>query len=305
MTRPWPPADRARLCREYGTTPTAALAAALGRTPKAVREMAFRLGRVRPNHRWTRAADATLRRLNAAGHSDGRVAAALRCDRATVRHRRHELGLPSNQHGPHHHDNIRRKAREQVERMGLKSLGELRVKAWGDHAERHGLPRELNPTAVRVVLALAAGPKTRRQIVAALGYAWKTANGGRNNLTCGRQWGSYPAWLIALGLVESVRRHGRHRLESVYRLTPAAVARLTAAGVPVRPGCSTPGCLRAATTKGLCGSCYNLAHYHRKKHDPEWYARTLEKQEAARERRRAAKALADLSRIAAELEARC
>ncbi len=302
MRRPWTPAERSLVRQRYAADGAATLAAELGRTRKAVSLMAGLLRRTRPNHRWTPRADATLRRMNAAGLPDGIIAKRLGCDRGTVRHRRRLLGLPSNQHGPHHRGSTRRKAAEQLKRAGLRSMGELRVKAWGDAAEKYGLPRDLNPTAVKIVLALAAGPKTRRELVAALGLRWKTANGGRNNLTCGRAEGSYPAWLAALGLVECVSRYGRGRLPSAYRLTPAAVVRLRGAGVVVRGTCASGRCARPAYCRGLCQPCYTLAWYHRKKHDPAWYADLIAKQKAATARRREAKALADLARIAATLE---
>lgn len=304
--RPWTPAEKQLVREQYGTTPTAALAAALGRTPKAVALMAFALRRTRPNHRWTPRADAALRRLNAAGLPDGIIAGRLGCDRTTVAARRRLLGLPSNQHGPHHRGSTRRKAAEQLKRAGLRSMGELRVKAWGDRAEKLGLPRELNPTAVKIVLALAAGPKSRRELVAALGQTWKTANGGRNNLTCGRAEGSYPAWLAALGLVECVSRYsGRGgRLPSVYRLTPAAVVRLRGAGVVVRGTCATPGCSRPVASRGQCRPCYSLARYHAKKHDPAWKANFYARINEFKRRQAETRALADLARIAAQLESK-
>jgi hypothetical protein len=311
VSRPWTPADREVVQERYGREPTPALAARLDRTETAVRQLAHKLRAVavRPQMRWTPAIDARLRTMNAAGLPDGQIATALGCDRGTVRDRRRVLGLPSNQHGPHHRNALSRKAAEQLKRAGLKAMGELRVKVWGDRAEKLGLPRELNPTACKIMLALAAGPKTRRELVAALGQTWKTANAGRNNLTYGGPHGSYPAWLRALGLVEyRVPLPGpggkRGRQPSVYRLTPAAVARLRAAGVKVAPVCNRPGCLRAAKTKGMCQACYNLAVYHRKKSDPEWYANYIAKQKAAEERRAELKALADLQRIAQSLEDR-
>lgn len=235
--RTWTRDDKRLLRRRYGVDPTAALAGRLGRTAKAVYLMAVKLRPSTRRMRWTPRADAKLRRLNAAGLPDGRVAAELRCDRHTVAGRRKALGLPSNQHGHHAANRLREKATEQLGRLGLRSMGELRVKAWGDLAERYGLPRELNPTAVRVVLALAGGPMTRRQIVAALGRAWKTANGGRNNLSAAKKpGGSYPGWLVSLGLIARVPRYersgrrGTTQRESVYVLTAAATDRLAAAG---------------------------------------------------------------------------
>lgn len=329
--RPWTRAERGIVRQWYGLESAAAVAARVNRTARAVYQLVASLGRAARRTRWTVAKVERLAKLVRAGHTDTEIATTLRADRHAVGDWRRALGLPANANGVRHRASIRRAAARQVKRAGLGSLAELRVKAWGDHSEKHGLPRELNPTAVRVVLALAAGPKTRREIVAALGRAWKAGNRGRNNLNCRKGGGSYLAWLDKLGLVRRVPRYvragkrGATQQESVYRLTPTAVERLRGAGVPVLDapgvvdaadvadvpadharGCTTPGCSRPYYASGRCKSCYHRpysrAFYHRKKHDPEWLASRNTRIAESKQRRQEMKALADLARIAAELE---
>lgn len=328
MRRPWTRAEKRAVRDRYRAEGAARLAADLRRPLGGIYQLAAKLGlrRARPHFRWTVAAVELLARLVRTGHSDAEVADRMGADRHAVGAWRRALGLPSNAHGRRHRDGTRRATAAQLARAGVRSMGDLRVKAWGDAAEKYGLPRDLNPTAVKIVLALAAGPKTRREIVAALGRRWKAGNRGRNNLNCRKGGGSYLAWLDKLGLAVRVPRYVRagHRgptqQESVYRLTPAAVGRLRGAGVAVADqpaaadapgparGCSTAGCGGRYYARGLCKTCYHRpysrAFYGRKKHDPAWLAARNARIAACKRRAKEQRALADLARIAAQLESK-
>ena len=81
--------------------------------------------------------------------------------------------------------------------LGLDSAGELRRAALDARAIEAGWPPGLTPTAVQILdLLHAEGPKTRRQICAALGMPWR----GGASLRCNNTHKSQLARLIHLGL---------------------------------------------------------------------------------------------------------
>jgi hypothetical protein len=234
MTRRfWTEAECATLRARYGREPAATLAARLGRTLKGVYLKAHGLGLVDRNFVWPPAADRLLRRRHAAGWSDTEVAAELGCERHRVAARRKALGLPAlfGVRGapwtPRRRRLVAEATRRQLAAAGCATLAELRVRRFAAFAESYGLPGSVGVRGTQVVVALAAGPMTRREIVAALGLRWKPGNGGRNNLSSSHPEGSYLGHLQALGLVARVRRH---QSPSVYVLTAACLDRLADAG---------------------------------------------------------------------------
>jgi hypothetical protein len=228
---PWSAAEDEVLRRDYLRVPTTELARSLDRTPTAVYQRAKKIGLAAGRFEWTEAVDVRFRELYAAGLPDGQIADDLGCIREAVGRRRRSLGLPVNAAALL--EARRRAVRSQLRRLGCATLAELRARRSRAIPKRYGLPEDLQFRHVGIILVLAAGPKTRRQIVEALGLKWNPRNRGRNNLK--NQNTSYLGELIARDLVVSIRvSHGKGGGQgchhSVYSLTPRAMDMLASAG---------------------------------------------------------------------------
>lgn len=234
--RPWTPDEVDAVRRRYRVEPPAALARRIGRTAKAVVLMAVKLGLTRRRFRWPAGADDLIRDRHAAGVSDTRIAVELGCDRHAVMRRRRRLGLAPlyGVAGAPWHPALRAevaaRTRSQLERAGLPSIGHLRSTAHAGLARRYNLPPSVGRRGVEVVLALVAGPLTRRELAARCGLPQHADQ--RQLLKSNHPEGSYTAHLMALGLVARVRRSGGPgsgkggHLPSLYLLTPACLDRL-------------------------------------------------------------------------------
>ena len=165
----------------------------------------------------------SVRRLWEAGRTDGEIARSLGTDRKTARKYRLRLGLPA-----------RWTPADAIRRLSAGGLIEARTAANAARraglATRYGLPADLAPVQVQVLLALAAGPLTRRELAARCGLPQHADQ--RQLLKSNHPEGSYTAHLMALGLVARVRRSGGPgsgkggHLPSLYLLTPACLDRL-------------------------------------------------------------------------------
>lgn len=167
-----------------------------------------------------------IRHLHGQQYSDSEIAAAWNhehpsrpIDRRTVSEIRGKMGLPS--HGPYSARYRRRvadKTREQCVQAGVRSLAEVRAKAYRAFARRRGWPEHLRPREVQILdLLYEQGPKTREEIAVAIG--WRIERGQRAYLACKYGRGNYVANLMAAGLVaRSARRinFGRGQGRSVY-----------------------------------------------------------------------------------------
>jgi transposase len=199
------------------------IAGRIGRTVQSVRQLQSRLktGRTRIYH--GAEFDAFIQEKNAAGWSDTQIAdeyskrLTFKVDRHTVGYRRAKLGLAKVLHSDHQRARVREKTKAQLRAAGLKSMAELRLKVWREHAQRLGWPDDLGPRYLQVLHALyTIGPMTRRELADAIGMPWK---GPRKSLVSNDPQGSLLAHLAARGLVVSLGRvrkvTGQGRGESV------------------------------------------------------------------------------------------
>ena len=224
IRKPWTEADDRRLRKLWGL-PIAELCRRMGRGQASIYGHATRLGLTRKldRHEWTPKALADLRRLNAAGWSDTRIAHAFECERHTISRMRQALGLPCRAA-----EARRGNVGKQLATLGLSAPNQLRLAAWQARAAALGWPATINGRSVNVrhlqILELlwVAGPQTREQVVRRLGMArtrqnhWLASNGPG---------GSYLAELMRAGLVERsagrlVAGRGKGRSRYLFALAP-------------------------------------------------------------------------------------
>lgn len=229
--RMWTERELRYLRTHVGSMPRVEIARRLGRTPSQVYQA---VARYCPNQvQWRTCVDERwlkrMRSLHARGYSDAEIADKLGCERHTVGDWRRRLGLADNTRSERRRRRVAEKTRKQLEAEGLRSLGELRVKAFRDRARAAGWPDDLRPRAVQVLNALwDHGPMTRRELADAIGMPWK---GSRKSLTSDDPEGSYLAHLMRRGLVVNLGRiakgKGRGRSANVYSL-PLTIERRAA-----------------------------------------------------------------------------
>jgi hypothetical protein len=220
--RIWTSSEIAFLRRHAKKQTSTWIAEQLGRTRSAVLQCRARQGLDTPQPSRRPGFDDAIRRGHAKGWSDSEIAAELGTVRENVRSRRRCLRLPANGWTEHQKQRTRERTIEQLRRAGLKSLAELRVKAFQDYARGHGWPADLPPRCVQILEVLGnAGPQTREQLTAALRMKW---HGSRTSLKggCQHKGGSYLAILIRRGLVmqlkRAVKRKGKGHNVSLYTL---------------------------------------------------------------------------------------
>lgn len=170
----------------------------------------------------------SVRRLWEAGRTDGEIARSLGTDRKTARKYRLRLGLPA-----------RWTPADAIRRLSAGGLIEARTAANAARraglATRYGLPADLAPVQVQVLLALAAGPLAAAALADRCGRSdgpgYRTPYhrfnharvGGKNYLTDLRRRG-----LIAYLPGRRGEGNGSGRGAGVYLLTAAAMDLLTA-----------------------------------------------------------------------------
>lgn len=236
--RKWTSAEDDAIRRGYKSVPAADIAAAFDRTPSAVHQRANRLGLTRTNKGyidWTAAVDGEFRRLHSLGMTDSEIAVALGCERLTVAKRRRGNGMSSNRYSDRSRKRAGERFRRQLERMGLERPADLRAVSARNLAVRYGLPPDLKPRHVQIILLLVNGPRTKRQICESLGLATDEKRPSGKCLHSDDQHWTYLGGLIARGLAKIVRLPGpgggRGRFrgpQNVYTLTPRAMDLLTA-----------------------------------------------------------------------------
>lgn len=170
--RPWADADDDVLRREYPGGDVTALARRLGRSRKAVMFRARRhLGL------WHREPvdTAAVLELVRGGATDRQAAERAGCSKEYVTQLRHRHRLPANREPKSAATRAKLRAAMEATRRkyGVTSLRALDPgvvpRRNAELARRYGLPEGLVPTQVRVLLALAAGPKTADALLAAVG----------------------------------------------------------------------------------------------------------------------------------------
>lgn len=232
--RPWTEEERAILRRDYGQRPASEIAAALGRTLESVYRGAHAQGLGNRIRSWTDAETDTLRRLNAAGWPDTRIAEQLGRDRRGVCDVRRRMNLPHNGHGEMARKAVSAGVKRQCERLGLTSPTELRTAAFRKFAIANGWPEDLRPREVQILNALAARgvPMTRLELAAAIGM--RTDRMGANGTlallaSCNGPGGTYTASLMRRGMLVKILRaatvhgQGKGRSRDLYFLGPAAI----------------------------------------------------------------------------------
>jgi hypothetical protein len=236
--RAWTPGQLARLRADYGKLPSRQLAQVLGRLLPAVYRMARKLGLSRTASRFTAEDLARIRELNGQGWSDTEIAHTLGRDRHETTKHRKRLHLPSQQHGHRVRARLAAALQRQLERLGLHSAAEMRKHAHQDFARRFGLPEDLAPRAVLIVLhLLQKGVSTRRDVYEAVGASWRD---GRGSLLCNATKTSYLGDLQRRDLVARIHRRSEgpdaRRLPDLYLLTAEALDLLSAAAHPTEEG---------------------------------------------------------------------
>ena len=166
----WSDEDIAKLKTLLGTMPTRELAIALGRSQQAIWRRMKIDGLEGPRIRLSSAKLAKIQERNAEGHSDCEIAAELGSCRHVVTAWRKRLGLPCNALGDRRRALVAEKTRQQVERVGLSSLAEVRSLSLRVRVIRSGWPTDLRWVAVQILdLLEQRGPMTRRDIAESLG----------------------------------------------------------------------------------------------------------------------------------------
>jgi hypothetical protein len=127
-------------------------------------------------HYWPGETLDRVRALHADGLTDGQIARRMPTvfapgdvGRLQARHIRRRLGLPANKGTESYCEASRQAVRNQMVSLGLANLNGLRKMAHERYAARYGLPPDLRPPQVRMVLALVNGPLTIPELKAAIG----------------------------------------------------------------------------------------------------------------------------------------
>lgn len=224
----WTEAMVAILRRDWGRVkPNAAVAEALGLPLNNVRRKAARLRLTRqtaprrpellPPSAWPVGHDETLTRLNAAGWSDRMIAGAVNYSHDVVSKRRKALALPETTEAT-----AERSRRFMLERRLGRVSAVKRAASLREFASGYGLPGDLTPRAVQVLVILLDGPLTRRQLAERIGRKWfGQSYSGKSGVM---------ASLKARGLIASFAP--TNRSAPAHILTATALAHLSsAAGV--------------------------------------------------------------------------
>lgn len=222
--------DRARMAAllAEGAAP-AAIAAELGVGHAAVSYWRARLGHP-PCRRWSKCDPARLRELHALGWADQAIADAFGCLRGAVTKMRRRLGLPAHRHRS---ATFAAKMRAHFERRtreaGTRGLRAIYPGAYernsADLARAYGLPADLFRAQVRVLLALADGPRTAALLADAAGRGRRHIDGYHRFNVPSCPGGNYLADLRRRGLIALVGK-------SLWTLTPLAMDLMTAKEEP-------------------------------------------------------------------------
>lgn len=244
--RRWTPEEDQQLRASYKKEAAAEIAARLRRTFPAVVQRAAALGLAdkyekRPSK--TPQFIARYRRLHARGLSDAEIAVKLGTDRPYLNALRRELGLPDNRCSRHSLSLSRARLKEQLARAGACSFAELRHRRIKALNRSYGLPEDLAPRELQIVLVLARGPATKAAICRELGLSYanpqKALNAGNKGF--GR---NYLSRLQKRGLVARTRmpcRGGYAALgvtgpQWLFMLTGEAMELLAKEGTDANPG---------------------------------------------------------------------
>ena len=192
------------------------LAARLGLTRNQVLRVMKGL-RLNPLPRWTPEAEQGFLDGYRRGWSDPEIAAEIGFTAEMVSRHRRNLGLPPSCRG------------------GIGGApADAPVSPWHrramEFAASYNLPADLSTTQVRIVLLLATGPKTKRELVAGLGLKWDGRDRGCHNLRNSR--GSLLMALAKRGLVLPLRRYTATQLPTLYALTARTLHLLASAHPP-------------------------------------------------------------------------
>lgn len=229
-------ADEERMVRELYASHTAdQIAVALYGTDAKilrVRKLVEKLG-LRKWPQWSSDVLDRVRALHAKGLTDSQIARRMGREfrdgddgRLQVRHIRLRLNLPANVDTKPACAARRRAVRRQFQTLGLSNPNELRQRAHRRFAAQYGLPEDLRPAQVRMVLALLEGPLTLPQLKEAIGAR---ADSG---LIHNERKTTYQADLVGRGLAARVPNGVGGRTKgprALYMLTAACLDLLASA----------------------------------------------------------------------------
>lgn len=217
--RPWTDGEMQFLRKAVGEMPYPEIANRIRRSVSACRQRAVRIGLYvrHPYADYGPAFGRFLREKNAEGWSDAEIADAWPGERHAVSRHRKLMQLPDNAHHPRQRAQWSKMPRDQCAGAGVKNLAELRVLVWRQRATRQGWPADCTPLMCQVLGALEYGPRTRREMCAALGRRYHPKNalkiGGGQTVTAALMRKGY---VVAIG--RRAFREGQGNTEFVYAL---------------------------------------------------------------------------------------
>lgn len=205
----------------------APVARALGANHSTICYWRVKLG-IPKGDRGRKADPARVRELHACNLSDTDVAAQLGCTSSAVAACRVRLGLPPNgKSSASYVAKMRAHYRNRCLAVGVRSLRSLNPDTCSDARKRlaaqYGLPTDLYPQQVRIVLILTAGPLTAAQIADQIGRGMRGVNPYHRLNCAGCAGGNYLGDLCRRGLVAHIA-DGKTR---VYSLTATALELLS------------------------------------------------------------------------------
>lgn len=125
--------------------------------------------------------------------------------RECVSKRRRRLGLPSNATAPRQREKTAAKTREQLEKIGLRNLGELHRLKIRERIKAMGWPEDLRFREAQILTLLwEQGPKTKREIAEGIGMRLHQMS--RRMLKSNGSGGNYLADLMQRGFIISYPR---------------------------------------------------------------------------------------------------
>lgn len=177
---------------------------------------------------------AALRASHAAGQDDVQIAAAQGVDRHTVMKWRWRLGLEAVPRTDAARAKLSEANRRQVERAGVRSARQCGpnryVAASRKLAGQYGLPSDLRPVQVAILVALSAGPRTAASLADAVGRGPSRQSEFHRFNFPKVPGGNYLTNLRRRGLIEMIaqgRTNGSGRGQSLFFLSGMAMDLMT------------------------------------------------------------------------------
>jgi hypothetical protein len=168
--KPWTMGEIRLLRQLWGTLPAIEIAVRMGRTVLSVSRRAHELGLCR-RHKRLSDYGRRIRSLHARGHTDNEIARRLGISTGSLHHWMRQHGLEANGKRPEIFREVKRREYRRVWREV--SLTDARCLVHAAAAAARGWPQARSPQQADVLDVLEGGPKSGREIAAALGQPWR------------------------------------------------------------------------------------------------------------------------------------